>query len=163
MRSASTPEDRPPHLRHRLRHRRRRRAAFTTIGSTGPTSGSLYIVDAFLVVTFGGAAACSARWPRPSALRRAVHRGVLHEWIDGEGVTLAADRDPDAPAARACSPQSPPLNRAEGPKTWNASNPRSSTQGRLMGKRPDTGGADPARRVPAHAGSCSGSTWSASI
>lgn len=30
-------------------------AAFTTIGSTGPTSGSLYIVDAFLVVTFGGA------------------------------------------------------------------------------------------------------------
>ena len=31
-------------------------AAFTTIGSTGPTSGSLYIVDAFLVVTFGGAA-----------------------------------------------------------------------------------------------------------
>jgi len=31
-------------------------AAFTTIGSTGPTSGSLYIVDAFLVVSFGGAA-----------------------------------------------------------------------------------------------------------
>jgi urea transport system permease protein len=31
-------------------------AAFTTIGSTGPNSGSLYIVDAFLVVTFGGAA-----------------------------------------------------------------------------------------------------------
>ncbi|GHU42357.1 branched-chain amino acid ABC transporter permease [Betaproteobacteria bacterium] len=31
-------------------------AAFTTIGSTGPTSGQLYIVDAFLVVTFGGTA-----------------------------------------------------------------------------------------------------------
>jgi urea transport system permease protein len=31
-------------------------AAFTTIGSTGPTRGSLYIVDAFLLVTFGGAA-----------------------------------------------------------------------------------------------------------
>ncbi|PWK37244.1 urea ABC transporter permease subunit UrtB [Cupriavidus plantarum] len=30
-------------------------AAFTTIGSTGPTSGALYIVDSFLVVTFGGA------------------------------------------------------------------------------------------------------------
>lgn len=30
--------------------------AFTTIGSTGPTSGSLYIVDSFLVVVFGGAA-----------------------------------------------------------------------------------------------------------
>ncbi|MEX3776807.1 urea ABC transporter permease subunit UrtB [Pseudomonas sp. MYb118] len=30
-------------------------AAFTTIGSTGPTAGSLYIVDTFLVVVFGGA------------------------------------------------------------------------------------------------------------
>ena len=30
-------------------------AEFTTIGSTGPTSGSLYIVDTFLVVVFGGA------------------------------------------------------------------------------------------------------------
>lgn len=29
--------------------------AFTMIGSTGPTSGSLYIVDTFLVVVFGGA------------------------------------------------------------------------------------------------------------
>jgi urea transport system permease protein len=31
-------------------------AAFTTIGSTGPDSGSRYIVDCFLVVVFGGAA-----------------------------------------------------------------------------------------------------------
>ena len=31
-------------------------ASFTTIASTGPTSGSLYIVDTFLVVVFGGAA-----------------------------------------------------------------------------------------------------------
>lgn len=30
-------------------------AAFTTIGSVGPTSGSLYVVDSFLVVTLGGA------------------------------------------------------------------------------------------------------------
>lgn len=30
--------------------------AFTMIGSTGPTSGQLYIVDTFLVVVFGGAA-----------------------------------------------------------------------------------------------------------
>ncbi len=29
-------------------------ACFTTIASTGPTSGSLYIVDTFLVVVFGG-------------------------------------------------------------------------------------------------------------
>lgn len=31
-------------------------AAFTMIGSTGPTSGQLYLVDTFLVVVFGGAA-----------------------------------------------------------------------------------------------------------
>ena len=31
-------------------------AAFTTIASTGPTTGTLYIVDTFLVVVFGGAA-----------------------------------------------------------------------------------------------------------
>ncbi|MDE1942855.1 MAG: urea ABC transporter permease subunit UrtB [Betaproteobacteria bacterium] len=31
-------------------------ACFTTIASTGPTSGSLYIVDTFLVVVFGGTA-----------------------------------------------------------------------------------------------------------
>ena len=31
-------------------------AAFTTIASTGPTTGSLYIVDTFLVVVFGGVA-----------------------------------------------------------------------------------------------------------
>ena len=49
-------EGRPLHLRARLRHRRHRRRAFTTIGSTGPTSGQLYIVDTFLVVVFGGAA-----------------------------------------------------------------------------------------------------------
>ena len=30
-------------------------AAFTMIGSTGPTSGQLYIVQAFLIVVFGGA------------------------------------------------------------------------------------------------------------
>lgn len=31
-------------------------AAFTMIGSTGPTAGQLYIVDTFLVVVFGGTA-----------------------------------------------------------------------------------------------------------
>ncbi|MGW8370311.1 MAG: urea ABC transporter permease subunit UrtB, partial [Gammaproteobacteria bacterium] len=31
-------------------------SAFTMIGSTGPTSGQLYIVDTFLFVVFGGAA-----------------------------------------------------------------------------------------------------------
>lgn len=31
-------------------------SAFTMIGSTGPTSGQLYIVDTFLIVVLGGAA-----------------------------------------------------------------------------------------------------------
>ncbi|KQP92121.1 urea ABC transporter permease subunit UrtB [Methylobacterium sp. Leaf117] len=31
-------------------------SAFTMVGSTGPTSGQLYIVDTFLIVVFGGAA-----------------------------------------------------------------------------------------------------------
>lgn len=34
-------------------------AAFTMISSTGPTSGTLYIVDTFLVVVFGGAGSIS--------------------------------------------------------------------------------------------------------
>ena len=62
-------QDRPPDLRHRLRHRWCGGAAFTTIGSTGPTSGSLYIVDAFLVVTLAPPA-CWAPWHQPSASRR---------------------------------------------------------------------------------------------
>jgi len=66
-------------------------SAFTMIGSTGPTSGQLYIVDTFLVVVFGGAASllgtiasafsisqtqstwsssCRARWPRCSRCSR---------------------------------------------------------------------------------------------
>ena len=36
-------------------------AAFTTIGSTGPDSGSRYIVDTFLVVVFGGTASLLGR------------------------------------------------------------------------------------------------------
>ncbi len=65
-------------------------AAFTTIGSTGPTSGSLYIVDSFLVVTFGGAA--SLLGTVASALRHradAVHQRVLHQWLHGQGTTLS--------------------------------------------------------------------------
>jgi urea transport system permease protein len=50
-------------------------AAFTTIGSTGPTAGSQYIVDTFLVVVFGGAQsllgtiASAFGSPRPSRCR----------------------------------------------------------------------------------------------
>ena len=52
-------------------------AAFTTIGSTGPTSGSLYIVDAFLVVTFGGAASLLGTVARSESTRlNSSHRNT---------------------------------------------------------------------------------------
>ncbi|MGE0387349.1 MAG: urea ABC transporter permease subunit UrtB [Gammaproteobacteria bacterium] len=56
-------------------------AAFTTIGSTGPTSGSLYIVDAFLVVTFGGAA--SLLGTVASAFGIAQTQSITEFFLDG--------------------------------------------------------------------------------
>ncbi len=56
-------------------------AAFTTIGSTGPDSGSRYIVDAFLVVVAGGTASllgCLA-----SAFGIAQAQSVLEFFLDG--------------------------------------------------------------------------------
>ncbi|TAG09179.1 MAG: urea ABC transporter permease subunit UrtB [Verrucomicrobia bacterium] len=56
-------------------------AAFTTIGSTGPDSGSRYIVDAFLVVVGGGTASllgCIA-----SAFGIAQAQSVLEFFLDG--------------------------------------------------------------------------------
>jgi urea transport system permease protein len=43
-------------------------SAFTMIGSTGPTSGQLYIVDTFLVVVSAARPACSAPSLRPSRI-----------------------------------------------------------------------------------------------
>jgi urea transport system permease protein len=56
-------------------------AAFTTIGSTGPDSGSRYIVDAFLVVVFGGAA--SLFGSIVSALGIAQAQSILEFFLDG--------------------------------------------------------------------------------
>ncbi|WP_026470220.1 urea ABC transporter permease subunit UrtB [Alkanindiges illinoisensis] len=56
-------------------------AAFTTIGSTGPTSGSLYIVDTFLVVVFGGAQ--SLVGTIASAFSIAQTQSVLEFFISG--------------------------------------------------------------------------------
>jgi urea transport system permease protein len=56
-------------------------AAFTTIGSTGPDSGSRYIVDAFLVVVAGGSASllgCLA-----SAFGIAQAQSILEFFLDG--------------------------------------------------------------------------------
>ncbi len=56
-------------------------AAFTTIGSTGPDSGSRYIVDAFLVVVAGGTASllgCVA-----SAFGIAQAQSILEFFLEG--------------------------------------------------------------------------------
>lgn len=56
-------------------------AAFTTIGSTGPDSGSRYIVDAFLVVVGGGAA--SLFGTLASAFGIAQAQSILEFFLDG--------------------------------------------------------------------------------
>jgi urea transport system permease protein len=56
-------------------------AVFTTIASTGPTSGSLYIVDTFLVVVFGGAA--SLLGTIASAFSIAQAQSILEFFLSG--------------------------------------------------------------------------------
>ncbi len=56
-------------------------AAFTTISSTGPTSGALYIVDTFLVVVFGGAG--SLLGTMASAFSIAQGQSILEFFISG--------------------------------------------------------------------------------
>lgn len=66
-------------------------AAFTTIASTGPTSGSLYIVDTFLVVVFGGAASLLGTFA--SAFSIAQAQSILGFFISGsmaKVITLVA-------------------------------------------------------------------------
>ncbi|NQX89402.1 MAG: urea ABC transporter permease subunit UrtB [Halioglobus sp.] len=56
-------------------------AAFTTIASTGPTTGTLYIVDTFMVVVFGGAA--SLLGTIISAFSIAQAQSILEFFISG--------------------------------------------------------------------------------
>lgn len=56
-------------------------AAFTTVASTGPTSGSLYIVDTFLVVVFGGAASLLGTFA--SAFSIAQAQSILEFFLSG--------------------------------------------------------------------------------
>lgn len=56
-------------------------AAFTTIASTGPTTGSLYIVDTFLIVVFGGAA--SLLGTVVSAFGIAQSQSILEFFLSG--------------------------------------------------------------------------------
>jgi urea transport system permease protein len=66
-------------------------SAFTMIGSTGPTSGQLYIVDTFLVVVFGGAA--SLLGTIASAFTISQARSTLEFFLSGsmaQVITLLA-------------------------------------------------------------------------
>lgn len=56
-------------------------AAFTMIGSTGPTAGQLYIVDTFLVVVFGGAA--SLLGTIASALSISQAQSIMEFFLSG--------------------------------------------------------------------------------
>jgi urea transport system permease protein len=56
-------------------------AAFTTIASTGPTTGTLYIVDTFMVVVFGGAA--SLFGTIASAFSIAQAQSIMEFFISG--------------------------------------------------------------------------------
>lgn len=56
-------------------------AAFTTIASTGPTTGTLYIVDTFMVVVFGGA--MSLFGTIASAFSIAQTQSILEFFISG--------------------------------------------------------------------------------
>ncbi|MGD1879954.1 MAG: urea ABC transporter permease subunit UrtB [Kiloniellaceae bacterium] len=56
-------------------------AAFTMIGSTGPTAGQLYIVDTFLVVVFGGAA--SLLGTIASALSLSQAQSIMEFFLSG--------------------------------------------------------------------------------
>ena len=56
-------------------------SAFTMIGSTGPTSGQLYIVDTFLVVVFGGAE--SLLGTIASALAISQSQSILEFFLSG--------------------------------------------------------------------------------
>lgn len=56
-------------------------AAFTTIASTGPTSGSQYIVDTFMVVVFGGTA--SLFGTIASAFSIAQAQSIMEFFISG--------------------------------------------------------------------------------
>ncbi len=88
-------------------------SAFTMIGSTGPTSGQLYIVDTFLVVVFGGAASLIGTIASAfSHLADAVDPRILHVGLDGEGADAARRcRNSDAAAAGSVRPQGPQITK----------------------------------------------------
>ena len=106
-------------------------AAFTTIGSTGPTSGSLYIVDTFLVVVFGGAQ--SLIGTIASAFTIAQTQSTLEFFLTGSMAKvltlLDRHRHPDAAPAGPVRPQGQKV-------TWKCRRSRQSNRNlELIGDR----------------------------
>ncbi len=131
---------RPLHVRSRCGIAGLAGAAFTTIGSTGPTSGSLYIVDTFLVVVFGGAANLIGTI-RLGVLDRsgAVAARVLPHQRDGQGADAAHDHHhPDDPPARAVHHQGPHLTfgRNHEPSNQETEQDRPDRGGRAFRNHP---------------------------
>ena len=86
-------------------------SAFTMIGSTGPTSGQLYIVNAFLIVVFGGAQSLVGTIASAFLhLADPVDARILPVRLHGVGDHASARRrHPDAAAAGTVCSQSPAL------------------------------------------------------
>ena len=88
-------------------------AAFTMIGSTGPTAGQLYIVDTFLVVVFGGAQ--SLLGTIASAFTISQSQSTLEfftQRLDGKGAdAVVRHRHPDAASAGSVRAQSAQMTR----------------------------------------------------
>ena len=85
-----TRSDRPADLRPRLRHRRRRRRGLHHDRLDRPDRGSLYIVDTFLVVVFGGAQSLLGTVASAFTHRAdAIDAGVLPDRLDGQGADAA--------------------------------------------------------------------------
>ena len=108
-------------------------SAFTMIGSTGPTSGQLYIVDTFLVVVFGGAASLLGTIASAfSDLADAVDPGILHVRLDGQGSHAARRcRNSDAAAAGSVRPQGSQISRKRAEAMID--NPRFANRSELIG------------------------------
>ena len=88
-------------------------AAFTMIGSTGPTAGQQYIVDTFLVVVFGGAQ--SLLGTIASAFTISQSQSTLEFFTSGSMAKvltlLYRHRHPDAAPAGPVRPQSAEVTR----------------------------------------------------
>ena len=145
-------------------------SAFTMIGSTGPTSGQLYIVDTFLIVVFGGAASLLGTIASAFIdLADAVDAGILPLRLDGQGAHPArGGRHPDAAAAGPVRPQGPALRISTMTNPVQTLTKSVTVNDNPFMKpiewlEPRAARAAAPRRAAARCSTPSASTWSASI